>query len=463
VQDHLDRLAIAALAMFNRGRQDISEDELGEDLKALAEHLMGRSHPVEAGQRVIGEFFFVHAPEARMTAHDGKTRRRYEFLHATFGEYLVASRVMAELGDVAARAFAGRRGPSAPEDDLLFALLSHQPLAARASTLTFAGQIANALPSAERTRLLDTLEMLLETYRDRHGSDLYTSYRPTPSDTLRQLACYSANLVLLRVALESGSTGIPVATLLRVPESDGLAQWRSLVMLWQSGLDASGMQAMLTALKFHPSPPALRAVAPGDWLGEEVALVAGLLGDRDSQWRIKYGAAIWDPKIQFFIGSPPEDWVHEISRMLIPFSVGEKLGAAQWDDPPDGVSAHDSRWVATLISNYLRASSGDLQLLNSLIRILFKLPGKLDVDGYALARSVIMQPSLIHGIPRLRNPNVYGSSYGLIEAIGDDGLQMELRGRRPRRKFTAEEMRHLLDHVVRESGARPWRFERDDT
>ena len=131
MQDHLDRLAIAALAMFNRGRQDVSEDELGADLKALDERLMGRSRPDEAGQRVIGEFFFVHAPEARVTAHGGKSRRRYEFLHATFGEYLVASRVMAELCDVAARVFAGRRGPSAPEDDLLFALLSHQPLAAR--------------------------------------------------------------------------------------------------------------------------------------------------------------------------------------------------------------------------------------------------------------------------------------------------------------------------------------------
>ena len=234
-------------------------------------------------------------------------------------------------------------------------------------------------------------------------------------------------------------------------------------MLWQSGLDASGMQAMLTALKFDASPPAVRATATGDWLGEEVALVAGLLGDRDSQWRIKYGAAIWDRKVQFFIGSSPEDWVHEISRMLIPFTVGEQLGAAQWDGPPDGVDMHDSRWVATLISNYLRASGGDLRLLNSLISILFKLPGKLDVDGYALARSVIMQPDLINRVQRLRNPNVYGSFYALIEAIGDDGLQMELRGRRPRRKFVAEEMRHLLDQVVRESGARPWTLERDDT
>jgi hypothetical protein len=76
-----------------------------------------------------------------LPSHGGQTRRSYEFLHATFGEYLVASHVMGELVDVADKAFAGRRGPSDPQDDLLFALLSHQPLAARTSTLSFAGEI----------------------------------------------------------------------------------------------------------------------------------------------------------------------------------------------------------------------------------------------------------------------------------------------------------------------------------
>ena len=63
VRDHLDRLEIAALAMFNRGRQDIGEEELGRDLEILDPRLMERSRPVEAGQRIIGEFFFVHAAE----------------------------------------------------------------------------------------------------------------------------------------------------------------------------------------------------------------------------------------------------------------------------------------------------------------------------------------------------------------------------------------------------------------
>jgi hypothetical protein len=152
VCDHLDRLEVAALAMFNRGQQDIDEEELGADIAALDpdQRPTGKYRPGEAGQRVIGEFFFVHAAEARpLTGPDepgaGREsqvrpretpRRSYEFLHATFGEYLVASRVMSELAEVAARAFVGRRGHTDPDDDLLYAILSHQPLVARISTLS---------------------------------------------------------------------------------------------------------------------------------------------------------------------------------------------------------------------------------------------------------------------------------------------------------------------------------------
>ena len=230
VQDHLDRLAIAALAMFNRGRQDILEEELGKDLEALDPRLMERSRHVEAGRRIIGEFFFVHAPEARIldghgdeeqsaSANDaaddrgrrrtssGRAQRAYEFLHATFGEYLVARRVMDELVDVAVKAFSGRRrGPTELGDDLLFALLSHQVLVVQPSILNFSDEIFDQIPDTVRTQILNTLEILISTYRNRHGSGQYTAYRPVPPDQVRHLACYSANLVTLRIRLKRYKT-----------------------------------------------------------------------------------------------------------------------------------------------------------------------------------------------------------------------------------------------------------------
>jgi hypothetical protein len=468
VQDHIDRLAIAALAMFNRGRQDISEDELGTDLKALDERLMGRSRPDEAGQRVIAEFFFVHAPEARMLTSPtgisglgppgGQRRRTYEFMHTTFGEYLVASRVMAELSEVASKAFAGRRGPSDPQDDLLFALLSHQTLAARKSILTFAEQIAAALPSEDRQQIRDVLEMLLETYRDRHGSGQYSSYQPTASDAIRQLAYYSANLVSLRVALEPDHIGVPLATLLRVPDGDGLPQWRSLVRLWHAGLDDSGMQAMLTTLKFVPSPVAVRTAVTGEWLGEQVALIPRLIGDRDSEWRTLYGAAIWDHRVGD-ISHAPQDWVHEMSRSLIPLAAGLELSSELITEPPSGLSIHDYRRVAALIFNYLRNVGPDEPWVNPLIKILFQLPKEVPLDGYALARSVILRPELLNKHPELRDPQIYGRVSGLIDAVGTPDLRREIdHGNRSSRKFGVDAIRNLLTRVVYDSSSN-WRYE----
>jgi len=468
VQDHLDRLAIAALAMFNRGRQDISEDELGTDLMALDEQLMGRSRPDEAGQRVIAEFFFVHAPEARMLTeptgkrargpHGRQPRRTYEFMHATFGEYLVASRVMAEISDVSARTFAGRRGPSGPQDDLLFALLSHQPLAARKSILVFAEQIAAVLPREDRQQARDVLEMLLEGYRARHGSDQYSGYQPTRPDVIRQLACYSANLVSLRTALEPDHVGVPLATLLRVPDGDGLPQWRSLVRLWHSGLDDSGTQAMLTTLKFVPRLAAVRAAATGEWLGEQAALIPRLIDDRDSEWRTQYGAAIWDRKTDD--ASPAsQDWLHEMSRALIPLAAGLKFESDFIVPPPGGVSTRDYRRVAALIFNYLRNAGPKEPWVDPLIGVLLQIPGEVPFDGYALARSVILRPELLIKYPQLRDPQAYGRVRDLIDAIGTPDSRREIeRGKQPGKKLGIDVIRNLLTRVIYDSSTN-WRYD----
>ena len=48
-------------------------------------------------QLTVGRFFFVH--ESRAT-HDNRQLRTYEFLHATFGEFLVAHLVVRVLTDM---------------------------------------------------------------------------------------------------------------------------------------------------------------------------------------------------------------------------------------------------------------------------------------------------------------------------------------------------------------------------
>lgn len=231
VRTQLSRLSVAALGMFNRGRQSITEAELSADLAALEE-------PAPAGGRLLGEFFFVHAPEA--TAAD--VQRGYEFLHATFGEYLVAVKAAETLADVAEGAY-GRRRFHEPDDELLFALLSHQPLAVRRPTIAFIEDRLGQLDEAERTQVRQTLELLIRGYRRRRPATRYLDYRPQPPETVRALAAYSVNLVLLRLVLAPPS--VELTTLW--PDEPNV--WPAMVHLWAAGLDAEGHRAVLGVME----------------------------------------------------------------------------------------------------------------------------------------------------------------------------------------------------------------------
>ncbi|WP_156754913.1 NACHT domain-containing protein [Actinokineospora pegani] len=236
VHKHLRRLSTAALGMFNRGRQDITARELAADLAAL-----DKDDIHDPGDRVLGEFFFVHSSERDMGA-DGEDRH-YEFLHATFGEYLVAIRVLDELVDVTRAAFSGRYGMSSPADDLLSALLSHESLATRRPTLRFLEDLCGEMPAEEAHRVAKVLVTLLTEVRSRRRAE--TRYEPKPVDHVRHLATYSANLVLLHVALFPGQS-LPLADFLAHPEG---GTWESLCSLWWAGLDHVSATATFSILE----------------------------------------------------------------------------------------------------------------------------------------------------------------------------------------------------------------------
>ena len=439
MRDHLDRLSVAALAMFNRGQQDISEEELGTDLAVLDPSLMERSRPVETGQRIIGEFFFVHAPEARMLTGAGDAgansavqpprealRRSYEFLHATFGEYLVAHRVMTELADVAARVFAGRRGPTEPDDDLLYALLSHQAFAARGSTLTFSTEIFAGLPDDDRGKVLEVLEMLLGNYRHRQGTTRYASYRPRPADTVRELAFYSANLVTLRGMLEPEQESVSLTRLLRCTADDAMGQWRSMVMLWKSGLDPDCMQAMLATVELSDDEPAIQAheiLGSTSQSGENDTIsienefsLARLTNDQALEERLRYGAAVVN---DYLISYSDTSWKSEIASWLIPNVAGEPVGG-MWGDPPATTPAEDIAYIARLIFRYLRSNGGRASKADGLLELLFGLPRVFEIDSLALAITTLSNPELLAKIPDLRNAEIYGPYINFLRELLPD-------------------------------------------
>lgn len=419
VQDHLDRLAVAALGMFNRGRQDISEEELGKDLEALDPQLMERARPADAGRQIIGEFFFVHAPEARAIAgpwaRSEQPQRAFEFLHATFGEYLVARRVMDEIVDVAAKAFSGRRGTTEPDDDLLFALLSYQELAVRRSMLDFSREIFAGLDDKVRPQVLKTLEVLVRTYRNRHGSDRYATYRPVLPDQVRQLACYSANLVALRVLLEPCPSGIELAELFRVPRHAALGEWRVTPLLWRSGLDTDGLRAMLTLLGVTGSPPRLYTNKHDlSSIPFELSL-ARLIGDEATEIRLRYGTAIYD-KATYYVDVA--SWTDMMKSWLIPAIAGIGGIPEELPIPVEGTPDKEIAEVARLIFDYLRTSSYDEQSYLMILRLLFALPRVFPIDSLALTSAALSRPQLRAAVPELQNFEIYGE-YAEIVRRGD--------------------------------------------
>ena len=448
-QDHLDRLAVAALAMFNRGRQDIGEEELGTDFAALhpSSRSADKSRPVEAGQRIIGEFFFVHAAEARLltgpdglkagptgrSAHRELPRRSYEFLHATFGEYLVASWVMNELADVAAKAFAARRGPVDPDDDLLYALLSHQPLAARKSTLAFANEIFDGLPNEDRGHVLEVLEVLLGSYRYRHGSGKYAGYQPMPQDRIRELACYSANLVALRATLEPRGGTVPLHRLLHTRNNDTLKEWRSMVRLWQAGLEADGLQAMLATLQLSGNPVGINANAPSLDIrglsdrssadsGISAISLARLTGDQPMERRLRYGCAFVDQVVY----SDGSDWVNEMVSWLIITNAGKNT-AYMVSEPPEGTSDQDIAIVRSLISRYFRTGT-DPDLDMKLVRLLLRLPSGNSEDERLTLSSLALMPSkeFTSELPNAGRTQSYGPYTKFIQRARKSRLEAPL-------------------------------------
>ena len=90
VEEFIDLLSAAAFSMFNRGQQHVVNEALNTDLGTLvASKVIGTSERFSASTTgLIGHFFFVYKSRAQLTGRDHRTA--FEFLHSTFGEYLVA-------------------------------------------------------------------------------------------------------------------------------------------------------------------------------------------------------------------------------------------------------------------------------------------------------------------------------------------------------------------------------------
>ncbi|MFC4068882.1 NACHT domain-containing protein, partial [Actinoplanes subglobosus] len=237
------RLSIAALGMFNRQRQHVSETDLERDLDVFLgrrddqvpefESPSGRAHQTVAG------FFFVHV--SRVDEQSDNPRRTYEFLHATFGEFLIAERALLLLDSYARRLADHRADPAyheAPDDSLLRALLSYQPLTQRKPIIEFAADLAAQRTHQERENLLIAVRTLMAAARTR-AFGRYHRYEPAPPDVVAVCAAWTANLVILGSLV----TAEQLASL-APPDTDRVSWWSATIRLWRAGLAEEALESM---------------------------------------------------------------------------------------------------------------------------------------------------------------------------------------------------------------------------
>ncbi|MCS7476027.1 NACHT domain-containing protein [Umezawaea endophytica] len=224
VEGELERLSLVAFAMFNRGAQWIKEHELDRDMAALLGGVPqkdGVREPLGAGEAVLGRFFFIQRAEA---TRDAKTLRTYEFLHATFSEYLVARLTWHTLrGLLAVERSAPRlsRG-RALDDSTLHSLLSFAPLTTRQPVVRFLTEMADTDP--DRPHLA---KMLIRVFQDSDRHREKSDYEPVALPVTSRYAMYSVNVMVMAV-ITSGE--LDVGELLR-PIAIG---WRRHALFWKS-------------------------------------------------------------------------------------------------------------------------------------------------------------------------------------------------------------------------------------
>ncbi|MCC8245838.1 NACHT domain-containing protein [Saccharothrix luteola] len=289
------QLGIAALAMFNRGRQYVEKAELERDLTPFtpAPEVVQRStfdDPLGLADRTVGDFFFIHT--AQLNERDGTSagRRTYEFLHATFGEYLIAEVTLNLLRTIVADR---ERRESRPFDDfellddaLLYALVSHQAFTKRRPILDFASGLFRALDEPTRAGVLAVLDELIRSVHQRVKNDQHPAYDPSGATLVSRVAAYSANLICLRVLL-AGSP-VPLGDLF-----PSLDDWRSTVHLWRSGLDAEGWKSLLPLLTLDGD----HLVAGVDMSYGFKVREAQLLGDAHLEGMVRTGEMFVGPDV----------------------------------------------------------------------------------------------------------------------------------------------------------------------
>ncbi|GIF46486.1 hypothetical protein DFJ67_8341 [Asanoa ferruginea] len=248
VEEELRTLSVVGFAMHNRGTLWITEEQLEADLPALfgipRAPAAGTDMrvPLRAAELMIGRFFFVHRAGATTGTDD--RRETYEFLHATFGEFLVARLTCQVLHDMAAREQVTMTSLAAApvDDDLLHALLSYSPLT---FSTAIPGFIEERLAMGGQDEVARLTTRLYKAAGEAPAARRFGGYRPQRLRDAARFAAYSANLLLLTLC----ATREVFYSDLCAGTDDVVDAWRRQTLLWRSQLPVDPWVGLVSVIR----------------------------------------------------------------------------------------------------------------------------------------------------------------------------------------------------------------------
>ena len=244
-EQELQRLAIVALAMFARSRQFATDAELNHDIPILFREDSDLLTDITPAQRATGRFFFIHKSEARAR---NERMRTYEFLHSTFGEFLVARLTLNALRDLTTVRDALRRGVTAGvkqlDDGFLFAILSFSSVAARAPIVDFLRELLASINTGERARCQEMLSTLLVDSLYPHPNRSFVEYEPIRYPVPRRLAVYSSNIMIILVLLSKEISASRI-----FGDTGAGSRWREFGYLWRGMLITTEWSGVVSTIR----------------------------------------------------------------------------------------------------------------------------------------------------------------------------------------------------------------------
>lgn len=245
IEQRFRELSTIAIGMLNRGRRFITRQEVTVDFNAAEVHRdpAGPGTPTGADD-AVGQFFFLY----RAQAQDGDTAlgEGYEFIHATFGEFL-AARIIAKQLARAANVVRGAphwdRGQAEQHARKLLApYLARRPLAGEEQVLAYLEDIVGTLVPDRREAALAIAAhipaLLMSGLPEGMGTD-------PGRGQLDRLATVTVNLAV--ASLRTARDPLPLGAFCRSGQ-DPLTQWRRLTALWQAYLAVDDWDRLLSSV-----------------------------------------------------------------------------------------------------------------------------------------------------------------------------------------------------------------------